>query len=390
MASITYDDSVGMTLGTFETFRNNITRNCTSKYDRLRQDAEYQVRMTVTCALSVYTASLVIILGLVGNTLTFIIIGRDRPSTTSLLLRALAIADWCVVFLSIFTNVYQGANRCFYLEETGRNMPYVHAVPLVFGLARMLQAMSSWIVVTVAFDRYMRICHLAKANHICTVPNMKRVVLVISLICALVHIPVFFEWDVYRQVDPCTQAVYVLPKRAPFYDTMPYYILYTTIFQSLFRLVVPVVLLIYLNSKLVIELRRVGAVHRRLLQRMRRYQHRSQREKYSITLLLVAVVTVFIVCQVPFLLVAITQNLIKFAPRVFPVNRLFSNLLIVFSNLVLTINSAVNFFIYVLVGGRFRKILLCMCGCQRRKVGLVTDTTPCYPDGKIEQTSTHM
>ena len=320
---------------------------------------DYQKRMVFSCLISAYLSSIVIVIGLIGNVLSFLTFGRDLPTTTSFLQRSLAVADSVVLALGSFTNVYQGANMCFLLQETGQNVPLVRSRPYVFTLTRTAQTVSNWIVVTVTFDRYLTICHFAQSRKYCSIAFSQKAIAVLITICTIIHIPVLFEYESAYTTDPCTGDKYLLQAQSELYKNAFYRIGYTIIFQFTIRLLIPLIFLTYFNTRLIIEIRRAMKLHRRIS-----FHTNSQpKHENSLTLRLIVVVNVFMVCQVPYLVTVIIQGLrndLEFASKI--PNWVYS-VLVTFTNFFLLINCASNFFIYVLVGSRFRSVLSLMCAC---------------------------
>ena len=80
------------------------------------------------------------------------------------------------------------------------------------------------------------------------------------------------------------------------------------------------------------------------------------------TLILIIVVSVFFCCQIPDLTLRVVMTLVKLkALRIRNLRPLrYVNAA---TNCLLTINSSANFLIYCLIGNKFRRILLEMCGC---------------------------
>ena len=60
-----------------ETAVLNSTRNCSSIYDKVRMNPDYQKSMVFSYLISVYLSSIVIVIGLVGNVLSFLTFGCD-------------------------------------------------------------------------------------------------------------------------------------------------------------------------------------------------------------------------------------------------------------------------------------------------------------------------
>ena len=86
------------------------------------------------------------------------------------------------------------------------------------------------------------------------------------------------------------------------------------------------------------------------------------------TLILIIVVSVFFCCQIPDLTLRVVMTLVKLgAIRIRNLRPLrYVNAA---TNCLLTINSSANFLIYCLIGKKFRRILLRMCGCTRVSSG---------------------
>ena len=334
-------------------------KNCSGYYDILRRLPDYQAQVTAACFVYIYLGCPLVLQGIVGNILSFIVLQKDRRSTTTYLLQALAIADLVHLIILIFAYNYSGATTCFYLEESGGNELFVDTQRYVFPAARMVQTIGNWIVVVVSFDRFMWICHPASANQYCTIPRVKMLIRVIVVISILVDIPMFFESVKTRRVDGCTGQVYIKGDYADFYHSIPYAFIYNTLFQGLLRLLAPVTILCYLNTKLILRLKRAAK------KRMEFGSSRvNQIPDYSITIVLIVVVIVFIVCQTPFLLYVILSGVEEVTPGTLGMTYIFITFLFHAANFMLVLNSSVNFIIYVMLGRRFRAILLRMVACS--------------------------
>ena len=346
-----------------ETTMLNSTRNCSSVFDKVRMNPDYQKRVVFSCLIDVYFASIVIVIGLIGNVLSFMTFGRDLPTTTSFLLRSLAVADSVVLALGTFTSVYQGADVCFLLGETSQNLPLVRSRPYVFILTRTAQTVSNWIVVIVTFDRYLTICHMAQSRKYCSIAFFQRTIAILLTICTIIHIPVLFEFKCAYKTDPCTGDKYLTHGQSELSRNAFYRIGYTIIFQFTIRLLIPLILLTYFNTRLIIEIRRAMKVHRRIS-----FHTNSQpKHENSLTLLLIVVVSVFFVCQVPYLVTVVLQGLRNDRKIGSKIPRWVYSIFVIFTNLFLIINCACNFFIYVLVGSRFRSVLSSMFACGRKR-----------------------
>ena len=149
----------------------------------------------------------------------------------------------------------------------------------------------------------------------------------------------------------------------------------------IFRLVVPLLVLILVNIKLLITLR-VASRDRAQLTRSqnskvqtnssRKHKHQVQKKDYFTTIL-VSVVSVFIVCQFPDFLLRIVVTINSFTSYQFEL-QYFNTI----TNMLLTMNSSINCLIYCLTGHRFRKILvrqLCRLFLSRHQHHIAMDET---------------
>ena len=161
-------------------------------------------------------------------------------------------------------------------------------------------------------------------------------------------------WCLASTIDTC----YYWGSHSHFANTLSYQVVYNFVFQGLIRLFIPVTLLGYVNIKLIFQLRRVMILHRMIAAPT---SHVTKGER-SRTRMLIAVITIFIISQLPFVIRALMVCLEKFSKV--PVSQLAINVLTIFSNFSLIVNSAINIIIYVLFSSRFRGLLL---GLRRRK-----------------------
>jgi len=181
---------------------------------------------------------------------------------------------------------------------------------------------------------------------------------VVAVAAVIYNLPRFFERHVV--VAMCHGVSLPRTERTALRNSREYFLIYKTACYFIFRAVGPMVALIVLNAELVRALRAVRRRRRRLL------EHKSNARGSggggggeNLTLMLVTVVTVFIVCQLPNLGIRIAFTAGEFAPRgavQLDIGSLrYANLA---SNALLTLNSAINFAVYCLVGKKFRRIFL--------------------------------
>lgn len=159
-----------------------------------------------------------------------------------------------------------------------------------------------------------------------------------------------------------------------------YFIVYKTICYFVFRAVGPLTALVFLNIRLIRALRDVRRRRARMfggpastgrggVSTTTTTAAAATKHHENLTVMLVAVVTVFIVCQLPTLVIRVVFTVYEFAPGLASTMDLtafrYPNIA---ANALLTMNSAVNFLVYCLVGKKFRRILtaeICPAGVDR-------------------------
>ncbi|XP_059086961.1 uncharacterized protein LOC131883495 [Tigriopus californicus] len=218
-----------------------------------------------------------------------------------------------------------------------------------YGLAHVSRVGSISLTLSVTIERYYSVCHPLSQFKI------KRYLLTISLLFAIVYnIPRFFELSLYETKSGDYGVVTTDLRRNPYYS-----LLY--IFWAKFLLVemIPYVIMIGLNIlifrrvKQLVKMRSEvgiepasGAVHQ---------------DEIDLAVILLAIVCIFIFCQS-----------FKIIPDIYEVctctqNRIRTRackgtwtieFIIDMSHCFLALNSSINFFIYIIKGGKFREAIL--------------------------------
>ena len=304
----------------------------------------------------IYLAGAFIIVGLIGNIVSFQILHRLK-SSASLILRALAVADSLYLLIRI-VSVYVSILRVLH-DRHGEN-PVGNAIYVVclMPLTRLGQTASTWLIVLVTVGRYLAVKKPVRAKVIFTA---KRVKLAISLICVFsicLHMPEFFEEEfeeIFDRVDCRLELAYTTTRM---YRTNMYYLIYRVIIDGTVRFIIPLTLLIVLNSILAIGIRK--AQKQRSVM-MADAITSGQRQSDSITAMVVTVVIIFVICQAPYYLFVVDSCLHRLdAPvKILPI--MIRSYWKQVMHFLLILNSSVNFIIYVAVGKTFRQKLLRRC-----------------------------
>ena len=292
-----------------------------------------------TSITGIWVTGVCCILGLAGNILSFIVLFQAfKKSTMFLVLRSVIVSD-IVFLLTVFitmtlVNVYPYTGVLRTLHDSRGYVQFI-----LWPILMMSQMTTVWLTVFVSVERYVAICFPLKVASLCTMSKVRGVIIAIFCISVVFNVPRYFEYE-YLRSD-------LSAKTALGHSTV-YRYLYTCTLYSLFLFLLPLSLLIFLNAKLILALRRG--------RRMWRTLQVKQRKEQNLTNIPLAIVVVFFICATP----ALAVNVIEAMHPNVGYSTEYVMFLVV-ANLLVVLNSATNFIIYCLLGRKFRTRLLQLC-----------------------------
>ncbi|GAB6023930.1 hypothetical protein CHUAL_008661 [Chamberlinius hualienensis] len=334
--SVTYD-------ATNHTFDVNTSTYppATPEYEYFRDMSRFWVKRVLY--------PLIMCVGVLGNSITIVILTRRRMrSSTNHYLTALAISD---LFYLIFA---------FTLSLDHYKIFQTHAYYTYWCYAVMLTDActntSVWLTVTFTIERYVAVCHPIKGKVLCTRSRAKKVIACVVIFCFAVVTPTAFEWTVVETVvtDKYNNTVSSFQKGSSLlgenttYRTIYYW------FTTITFILVPLSLLAIFNSFLIRSVHQSKSRRRRMTMRGPKKLDNAHQEN-RITIMLIAVVIMFLLCQLPTASVLIYTSL---KPEFLPGEM---NLLLGLGNIfncLVAINAACNFILYCAFSDRYRRIFL--------------------------------
>lgn len=227
----------------------------------------------------------------------------------------------------------------------------LHVDSYTWFLASVMQTIMIWVVILVTADRYLAICKPLNCHKLRTIQKCRVAVCGVVVLAVLYNIPLLFEHKVVYSLNQCTGSPQARLDLTYLRNDPLYFLVYKTLCHLTFRSLGPLLILIVLNGKLIAALRRLRIRRRSLT--------RSCTPGDNVTLMLVAVVSVFVVCELPDCCLRLSVTLIDYAAFLY--NEEAVRTANVFVNMLHTFNSSVNFLIYCLVGRKFRRILVGIC-----------------------------
>lgn len=300
--------------------------------------------------------------GIVGNLLAILALRLDHSNrTVTFLLQALAVADNGYLVFSLFTQTLKSAVECSSNGlGLGDHFPYWEIY--LWPLASMAQTITVWFTVLVTVDRYIAICRPFESMRHHVNVRAKRAVYFIVCFAVIYNLPRFFEREVNYLPDYCKRIYRHVSQHTPLRQNQYYILYYKTVMYFIFRMIIPMGTLIILNLKLIQTVRRARHDQAQLTQATA-----TQRTNYYFNVILVAIVSVFIVCQAPDFVLRILLTIKSYAKL-----KLEFSLPVLFTNMLLTVNSSANCLLYCLTGRKFRQILyriLCR-PCSRQHIAM--------------------
>ena len=351
------------------------------------QDSHYDATLSqYKIVIEVYVVGMLCALGIAGNLLSIVVLGRDRTNrrTTGFMLQMLAVADAVYLVACVFYQTLSCIEKFtdWLLPAVRRRWPYVEMY--AWPMASVAQTATVWLVVVLTADRYVAICRPLQAAQYSTISRVRKAVAAVWILAAVYNLPRFFERVVDVDVSANSTSIAVtyspdfIPITSPeiilndprvavqktaMRENTTYVLVYKTCLFFVVRFLLPFAALAFFNQRLIRAMRAPDVIRRHSV------RGTSGKERQH-TRTLVVVVVVFVICELPDLTLRAWVALNRYAPDhvAFPRNQLlYVN---VASNLLLTVNSCINLVIYCFMGRRFRLILLRMIGCGGERPGL--------------------
>ena len=301
--------------------------------------------------------------GIAGICVTVLVLSRKNMCTsTNCYLMALSITDllFLILFLTILYNRYTPHTQNYYFF-------HMYSTYATIFMHVLLMA-SIWLTVMLACERYIAICRPFLANKLCTVVKA-RVIVALIYVCALIcRLPNFWENRIESGFDPTTNTTIYYMQNSQFSYEQHYTTVYPWIVDGILSSVIPFILLLVLNVRLIWEVKKST----RYLQRNMMMSSTATggsgagnvaaREELQITVMLISVVIVFFACQAPYVIYISLSSLVTLSQGFL----LFKNVTL----LLLALKSAINFLLYCWFSEKFRATLKHLL-CSRRCLNLL-------------------
>lgn len=285
--------------------------------------------------------------GIFGNIISIIVLRhRIMQNSTSYYLISLAMYDIGVLlsmslFLAIPTIYLEKGD----LEDYYYAYKYMH--PFCYPIALFAQTGTIYTTMAFTIERYIAVCRPLEAANTCTLSRTKRVICLIFAASLIYNLPRFLEFKTIMYTNPQTNATFPdihLTDIGTNEIFRQVYFIYLNLFVMF---ILPFAFLAFLNIQL------IRAV--RVARNTRIKMSTSASKEANLTVMLIAVIIVFLVCQLP----SVADNILwtMFESKHLNCSIHYIRFTTV-SNLMVVVNSAINFILYCLFGKRFRKVFI--------------------------------
>ncbi|KAL3860357.1 hypothetical protein ACJMK2_010493 [Sinanodonta woodiana] len=332
----------------------------------LPEDANSSATVTEICAshsmvtFQYYTwgvvANIIAVYGLIGNILSIIVLHHcQMRNSTSYYLISLAIYD----ILVLLSMVLFMSLPTIYLEKNVMQnyfFAYKYMHPFVYPVALIAQTGTVYTTLACTVERYIAVCRPLHAANTCTLSRTKRVIFIIFFCSITYNIPRFLEYKTIQVYDSFSNTTVPEVTYTDLGMNKTFQRVYFVYSYLLFMFLLPFGIISILNILL------IRAVNNARLDR--NVISASVSKEKNLTVMLIVLINTFLACQLP----ALFDNIIF---TISDQNKLRCSVAYVefttISNLLVVVNSAINFMLYCIVGKRFRHVFLKIFNLRKQK-----------------------
>ena len=288
------------------------------------------------------------LLGLIGNIIAFLTFRKMVPgNATTFLLRALAVIDYCVLFCG--TTLLYGYSLSHHVDTHIKRIsttvwPFI--IVFIPPIGNIAIVANNWTTVAIGMNRYIAVCRPLQAAMLCTISRARKQVLCIVFFSIVYVLPRFFQHKLTRTPDASRFNVEVLIDNNEWY-----YFIYHVGCKLIFCFLIPLAMLSFFCVRLITSLR------------ASRWQpkdhHGGRHTNRSVTSMLVVLLGIFLACHIPNHLQSILRTVFVHGLH-YPSPREVSILGDIF-NIILLMNSSVNWIIYFVYIREFRRLQCKRC-----------------------------
>ena len=335
---------------------------------------EYISKETSQLIQGLITMVLIPILGFFGsfgNLLSLIVLFHQRMrNQTNYILAALCISD---TLLLIHSLVFSGIAIQVKMDPVKGLYNRAHVFPIVGAYTSIATArITSGLTTLLCVERFIAVYYPMQAHMTCTKRNTIIAIFLIFVSTFLVFLPFAFKWSAVTKVTPMNTTVTRGGLTNFYFENVTFYTIYGTTLNVIYRFI-PLLIIPFLNVKMIMAVRRTWKLRRKMSighnNSTRRFSgksvtYRNGDEENHITIMLLIVTFVFFFCILPGAINSIVTHVWKDYSRKGKARNLYRTLSSI-TYLFETINSSVNFIIYMACSKTFRSLYKNIFCCSK-------------------------
>ncbi|CAF3482913.1 unnamed protein product [Rotaria sp. Silwood1] len=330
------------------------------------------------------------VLGSLSNLMSGIVLYKlSTQLSTFVYLTSLSISDMITCITIMLMLIIE------FLLQTRQSMSvtiFLRRVEIIFGaLAAASRVLSFWISTAVTIDRYILICYPLYGKTFCTLYRAKVVSRTLFIVAFIYSVPLLFEYEViklpsvYQMIQFDNESIAVNDEKLN-KNSMLVTKGYTDLakrrayrwaylfFNAIFVYTLPTLIIIFSNLQLIGALKRRKSRtksirkrhHSNHSEKTNRQSNRFHHSKYSITIMVIAMVLALLLCRSPTIVLWILWSFELTIKTFFDSSsssfvRRFHNI----ANLIAIINAATNFIPFCVFGQLFRAECLTIYCCRK-------------------------
>ncbi|XP_013414399.1 probable G-protein coupled receptor B0563.6 [Lingula anatina] len=303
---------------------------------------------------------LICVVGMTTNVANLIVLSRPNMRTsTNLFLIALSIADIMMLLIVCMYYVHFKSTHekpiTEYEEVAGQSLFWQLYYYTWFMMANVFLTVSNWLVMAVAFYRYIAVCWPMKASGFCTTQRAIIMIVLAYTLSLALNAPDFATVTIVQDANG-TRA-----EHTELHKSTSFAVIYYNVKLAL-NIIIPWMVCLILSVVLIIALSRREREVQSMVERENFMPSRADTQR-RITIMLVSINIWFLICMVPSF-VWYTFNWSKGRSEVEP--SLSFRILRVIADLFLVCNYAANFFLYAATNRQYRKTFVTVFCCQKK------------------------
>lgn len=315
--------------------------------------SDEQVRLTrlvvQKCLVPIITCA-----GVTGNVVSIAVLThKSMKTSTNCYLTALAIFDILYLVTSLTLSLK-------HYEEIGEQKIYQYFYLYSRVLVDIWSNVSVCLTVTFTLERYVGVCHPIKGRAVCTLKRARIITCCVVLFVMVATSPEFLESEVFEMESKNNKNLTISKIiTTEIGKSRAYTVFYHWFIVAMFTFI-PLAALLGFNIILIRSVCKANRIRRRMTYvAVNRPGEAHSGEQTKITCMLISVAFVFIICQLPTATMICYNTYLELSGT--ELTGTEKNYRIIagnVSNILISLNAAVNFILYSVMSTKFRKVFL--------------------------------